>query len=514
MHIKSRCLWLLLFLLQLTGCGGGLGDIAQGGIDGTGLGIGPISKFGSIFVNGIEYDTSAAEISINGEAGSPEQLKLGMYVDVLGAQDQTEQQGTVDSLEYRDLLRGQVRYINVENSNLQVLGLEVRVTENTFLYGIDSLADLQVGDMVRVSGSALTSDGETAPAIEATLLEYLPQTADTFSVISVLVNLDESTQSFFIGGQRFLYGEAQTLPEVLSEHTRVEVTGRQVQQDNGSILFMVDTVRELPPAPLLEGSTAQIDGKITRYVDPQNFDVEYRRVSLAQSLVDSLSENLRLGLSVHISGTSNADGVIEIDSIETFATALPVNPPRLLSIRASGLAQHIALDAELNPQTLTVFGVTGLLSAETIYNDTGGDPDYGAADLRTGDYLMLLGTLDAPDAFQVDYVFRLPFVPANVRQLMGNSSNIDSVNRQLSILGVNVLSSEQTRHFDVSNDSDFQLTPPGPPVFASTETQVSAEQFFTQLQNLPNQVVYVIGDVQGDQVLAIELMLLPFEWGQ
>ena len=38
------------------GAGGGL-DVADGGIRGTGSSVGPVSGFGSVFVNGVEFST-------------------------------------------------------------------------------------------------------------------------------------------------------------------------------------------------------------------------------------------------------------------------------------------------------------------------------------------------------------------------------------------------------------------------------------------------------------------------
>jgi hypothetical protein len=67
----------LLFCLLLTSCKGGGGSLtAGGGIDGTGImSAGVVSAFGSIVVNGEEFDTSEAEIIVNGEQGLAKQLR-------------------------------------------------------------------------------------------------------------------------------------------------------------------------------------------------------------------------------------------------------------------------------------------------------------------------------------------------------------------------------------------------------------------------------------------------------
>jgi hypothetical protein len=72
------------------------GDYAEGGIGGSGISQGPITEFGSIFVNGIEWFLDDAEIEFDGEtltiAGFNESQKtalfnLGMVVRVEGTID-------------------------------------------------------------------------------------------------------------------------------------------------------------------------------------------------------------------------------------------------------------------------------------------------------------------------------------------------------------------------------------------------------------------------------------------
>ncbi len=59
-----------LFCLLLTSCGGGGGMSAGGGIDGTGImSAEVVSAFGSIIVNGTEFDTSKAAIFITKAIG-------------------------------------------------------------------------------------------------------------------------------------------------------------------------------------------------------------------------------------------------------------------------------------------------------------------------------------------------------------------------------------------------------------------------------------------------------------
>jgi len=75
-HTGFRNLALTL-LLVLAGCGGGGGGGGStppvinpppptNGIDRGGIAVGPIDGFGSVIVNGVRFDTSAAAFTVNG----------------------------------------------------------------------------------------------------------------------------------------------------------------------------------------------------------------------------------------------------------------------------------------------------------------------------------------------------------------------------------------------------------------------------------------------------------------
>ncbi|HEC28700.1 MAG TPA: hypothetical protein ENI65_03820, partial [Gammaproteobacteria bacterium] len=65
--IINRVIFLIITAVMTVSCGGGGGGGTQtAGIGGTGVTSGgTVTGFGSIFVNGIEYNTSAATITID-----------------------------------------------------------------------------------------------------------------------------------------------------------------------------------------------------------------------------------------------------------------------------------------------------------------------------------------------------------------------------------------------------------------------------------------------------------------
>ena len=85
MKIRTLFTALLLAVLLAACVGSGLGQLATGGIGGTGISSGPITAFGSVFVNGVEYDIDQATLTRNGQpATGQNEYRIGEYVTIKG----------------------------------------------------------------------------------------------------------------------------------------------------------------------------------------------------------------------------------------------------------------------------------------------------------------------------------------------------------------------------------------------------------------------------------------------
>ena len=92
-HLKLLVSSLLIF--GGTGCSdsnSGGQDVAEGGIEGTGrvatssTTVGTITGFGSVFINGVEYETDSSEISTDdNDNASESDLQVGMIVSLTGS---------------------------------------------------------------------------------------------------------------------------------------------------------------------------------------------------------------------------------------------------------------------------------------------------------------------------------------------------------------------------------------------------------------------------------------------
>jgi len=161
LHLKGLILAALVCIL-LASCngGGGGGWSAGGGIDGTGImSAGVVSAFGSIVVNGTEFDTSTADIFINGEkigVGDDavlDNLDIGMVVTVEGRIN-SDGSAVADRVNYSDNVVGPVESIsdiNATTKKVVVLGQTVIVNVITEFWGT-TFDTITPNDVVAVSG--------------------------------------------------------------------------------------------------------------------------------------------------------------------------------------------------------------------------------------------------------------------------------------------------------------------------------------------------------------------------
>ena len=80
-----RCSLGVLAIGTLAACGGGADSgsgigVADGGIRGTGSSVGPVSGFGSVFVNGVRFDTSDLNGQVQGDDGITTEGTMGKII--------------------------------------------------------------------------------------------------------------------------------------------------------------------------------------------------------------------------------------------------------------------------------------------------------------------------------------------------------------------------------------------------------------------------------------------------
>ena len=228
----------LLLALSLSGCGaaGGsaLASVSGGGGSGGGIGgtgvtsSGTIDGFGSVFVNGVEFETGGAEIVVNGMSVGEEALGLGMLVLVTGSIDENGTTGTASRIVFDDDVQGPVEAIlpaaDGDSMLITVLDIEVIVERTATVFEGVTFAGLAVGDLIEVSGFT-----DIQGRLRATRIERKDKFVASVSEIGlkgVVSNLAGS--EFTLGGYTVDYSGAD-LSEVpggvLADGMQVEVEG-------------------------------------------------------------------------------------------------------------------------------------------------------------------------------------------------------------------------------------------------------------------------------------------------
>lgn len=158
--------------LALTACGGGGGGgTPAASTSSSVVSQGVVTAKGSIFVNGIEFSSTGATITIDDNPGIESDLKVGMTVKVRGTSDDVTKKGTATKIEARDALEGRIDSVDDVNKTITVMGQTVRVEDNITRLNDDdtvkvfSAAAFAVGNIVEVNGFADDNGGLRATRV-------------------------------------------------------------------------------------------------------------------------------------------------------------------------------------------------------------------------------------------------------------------------------------------------------------------------------------------------------------
>jgi hypothetical protein len=191
-----------LFLTYGTG--------SSAGIQGSGrfavTAFGRITAFGSIFVNGVEYEISQAQIKLDGKAAKASQLEVGQIVAVQGVLDGSGK-GTANRISYTSNVVGPVSQVDVAGNSFTVLGQQVQVDASTsFGEGLQSagIGGLQQGLAIVVSGFTDAAGNVLASRIDLALgallqvkgtVQTLDVAAHTFRINGLVIDYSGSVPS-------------------------------------------------------------------------------------------------------------------------------------------------------------------------------------------------------------------------------------------------------------------------------------------------------------------------------
>ncbi len=182
MNFKLKVWVGALAMALLFGCGGG-GGSDTGGIGGTGADVvstGVMTK-GSVILNGVRFEDTAANIMIDDTPKTAASLQSGMVVRVRGNIDGSGRNGTAQQVEAQIEVRGSVSSVNASANpqSFAVLGQTVLIDDLTVLSGVTlPISNALIGTLVEIHGLRDTTGRIRASRIEANPGQMSDNTVD------------------------------------------------------------------------------------------------------------------------------------------------------------------------------------------------------------------------------------------------------------------------------------------------------------------------------------------------
>lgn len=310
----TAALLLALSAALFSACGGG-GEAASDAVaseSATSYAAGPISGFGSVIVNGVRYDDSAATVLDDEDASrSREALKLGMMVEIDASQmDHAAALGKALRIRFGSEIVGPVDSVDAAAGTLVVLGQTVEIKPATVFDDSlpGGLAALTAGTVLEVHGLFDAATGRYV----ATRLEAKPG-ASFYKLRGIVANLDTAAKTFTLGGEVINYAGliVAGLPNALADGQRVRVR-LQTTQVAGQWV----AVALLPGLRKLEDrAEAHLRGAITAFTSTTEFEVNGLAVNAAAASFPDGSAGIVLGAQVEVEGKV-VDGVLVASKVE------------------------------------------------------------------------------------------------------------------------------------------------------------------------------------------------------
>lgn len=442
MNIKQmfRALSIILLVGFLSACGGGASTTASGGMSGTGAkSYGVITAFGSIFVNGVEYDTASAKVSIDGNQNRPEtDLKIGMVVRVTGSVNGDHLSGNAQNIEFEGELVGPVDaapIITPTGGTLKVFGQTVIVDSTTVFDNATGLKDLLSGTIVEVSGLR-----DSTGQIHATRIEVKNAASANFQVKGSISEVTATT--FRLGSLTVNYANAvpENFPSAgLSNGLFVKVNSSTVPV-NG-VLVATNVKVQSDGIGAQEQDEEEVEGYVTGLAG-NNFAINGQAVTVnAQTQYENgMAAALVNNARVEVEGTI-VNGVLVANKVK---------------FRLSADIQIEAQVSQIDPAagTITILGNPGIVvkvvANTTELRDESNAPirSFNLKSIAVGDRVAVWGIKGSANSIVAT---RLERTNASLQVVL--SGTVDSaVSPTLVILGVKANTNTATVFTDSNNN--------------------------------------------------------------
>jgi hypothetical protein len=451
-------------LLALTSCGSsvdltGLGN--GGNFDGTG--VGPVTGFGSVIVNGVKYDDAGIDDTsfFDDHGRNKSGLMAGMMVKITatGVND-VSGIGTATKIEVLRHVDGPLddNGVDLATNRFRVMGQSV-VSDTTTVFDnvvAGNLIDLAAIDNLAKGGGRPELEvhgvGDNTGTIHATFVHLWDNdivAGRDVQVKGIVANDNVVGKTFTLGTSSVSY---TVRPEGLGNGVFIEAKGTFRTTDN-TVSATTVTVED-PAAGQEAGDLVKAEGYVRRIVTADaQFElagadglqlIHWSTGSVA--FKDGSAANLLVGARLDVEGKRNLDKTVAAKEI-SFRNPSNIRMDTTVTVPASP------------PNSLRLFGKTAIVNSLTQFKDSrDGLSTFGLVDILTGDTLKVPAFLDnstGSDRIVASRVERIAAFPTSDRHILQGKVEAKSGGAFVTILGITCQTFPGTTEFLQSDGTPF-----------------------------------------------------------
>lgn len=395
--------------LTLVACGGA-GDggvpVIGGGTDVAGIGgsgfisSGSVTAFGSVFVNGVEFETDTSTFDVDGSSGSQDDLGIGMIVQVSGTINPDGVTGTATNIKFDDQLQGPVSGLapfvpGVATRTFTVMGATVIIDSSSTTFDISGEDGIPLNTVFNFDTIASNNNVEISGFLDstgklvATRVELKNITFDLASIVEVRGTITALVNtSFTLNGLNGLTVKVDAASAVIDNLPNGLVEGQLVE-----VKGTFDTANNTVSASRVEGEDntvedtdeIEVEGLITGFVSKSNFSVNGINVDASSATIEPATLALANDVLVEVEGAI-VNGVLVAEKVELRGGNAKIDAEVGVVDAAAGTFEVIPVGTQKITVTVT--------NSTTLEDNVNDNKFFALSDLVTGNFVEIRGFED------------------------------------------------------------------------------------------------------------------------
>jgi hypothetical protein len=297
-------------LFALASCGGGTSGAGGTGVTGV---FGTITALGSgsASVNGVEFSTSRATITLDGNPVTQNELRRGMVVTVSGSRSGNS--GSATQIDVDDAVKGFVE-AKTDANHWTVMGQTVLIDDQT---KFENSVQPGVGDFAEVHG-LVVADG----TISGGFIEKKDPPFPAFEVKGFVKNQNDTAKTFQIGALTVNYNGAliNDMPSPAGNAWNgllVEAKGSMCSGTRPVCGTLTADKVELNGPDVQEAAEFEIEGFVTSLTSTSDFVVGNQRVVTTGStrFEGGVADDIVVGAKLEVEGVLSG-GILTASKVE------------------------------------------------------------------------------------------------------------------------------------------------------------------------------------------------------